>query len=171
VKSIGTRIAAWYATAATATLALLFIAGYLLLEKQLVHGLVLLVECEFREIDTRLGPDYRKQGPDEIENRIREITDYASTLFYIDMHILRTPFCRDQIKTFGQRRIGCESVYSWELDDCAPLVCARSGTSLAASAEVAIPSRRTHSVHTRGRAAFGSGQPRPDGKRHYRCNG
>ena len=87
MKSIGTRIAAWYATAATATLALLFIAGYLLLEKQLVHGLDLLIESEFREIDTRLGPDYRKLGPDEIEKRIREITDYASTLFYIDMHV------------------------------------------------------------------------------------
>jgi two-component system heavy metal sensor histidine kinase CusS len=87
MRSIGTRIAVWYATAATATLACLFIAGYLLLEKQLVHGLDLLLESEFREIESRLGPDYRSLSPQSIETRIRDITDYASTLFYIDMHI------------------------------------------------------------------------------------
>jgi two-component system heavy metal sensor histidine kinase CusS len=87
MKSIGTRIAAWYATAATATLACLFVAGYLLLEKQLVHGVDLLLEAQFREIDSRLGPDYRTLSPQAIETRIREITDYASTLFYIDMHV------------------------------------------------------------------------------------
>ena len=87
MKSIGTRIAAWYATAATATLACLFIVGYLLLEKQLVHGLDLLIDAEFRAIETRLGPDYRTLSPQSIETRIRELTDYASTLFYIDMHV------------------------------------------------------------------------------------
>ena len=87
MRSIGTRIAAWYATAATGTLACLFVVGYLLLQKQLVHGLDLLIETEFREIDNRLGPDYRTLSPEAIETRIREITDYASTLFYIDMHI------------------------------------------------------------------------------------
>src|SRR5438105_2209408 len=85
MRSIGTRIAAWYATAATGTLACLFVVGYLLLQKQLVHGLDLLIETEFREIDNRLGPDYRTLSPEAIETRIREITDYASTLFYIDM--------------------------------------------------------------------------------------
>jgi two-component system heavy metal sensor histidine kinase CusS len=87
MKSIGTRIAAWYATAATATLACLFIAGYLLLQKQLVHGVDLLIEAQFREIDSRLGPDYRVLSPQGIESRIREITDFASTLFFIDMHV------------------------------------------------------------------------------------
>lgn len=87
MKSIGTRIAALYATAATATLACLFVIGYLLLERQLVHGLDLLIETEFREIDNRLGQDYRTLSPQAIETRIRDITDYASTLFYIDMHI------------------------------------------------------------------------------------
>jgi two-component system heavy metal sensor histidine kinase CusS len=87
MKSIGTRIAAWYATAATATLAILFIAGYLLLEKQLVHGTDLLIEAAFSEIESRLGPDYRTLTPQQIESRIRELTDYSSTLFYIDVHI------------------------------------------------------------------------------------
>lgn len=86
MRSIGKRIAAWYATAATATLAALFVIGYVMLDAQLVHGLDLLIETEFREIDNRLGSDYRNLGPQQIEARIREITDYASTLFYIDIH-------------------------------------------------------------------------------------
>ena len=42
MKSIGTRVAVWYGSAATLTLACLFVAGYLLLESQLIHGLDLL---------------------------------------------------------------------------------------------------------------------------------
>lgn len=87
MKSIGTRIAAWYATAATATLAILFIAGYLMLEKQLIHGMDLLIATQYSEIDSRLGPDYRTLSPQAIESRIRELTDYSSTLFYIDVHV------------------------------------------------------------------------------------
>ena len=87
MKSIGTRIAVWYASAATGTLACLFAAGYLLLENQLIHGLDLLNESEFRQIEARMGPDFRTLAAPSIETRIREITDYASTLFYIDLHI------------------------------------------------------------------------------------
>ena len=42
MKSIGARLALWYAAAATATLAVLFVAGYYLLESYLIHGLDLL---------------------------------------------------------------------------------------------------------------------------------
>ena len=42
MKSISTRLAAWYAMAATVTLACLFVVGYHLLESYLVHGLDLL---------------------------------------------------------------------------------------------------------------------------------
>jgi two-component system heavy metal sensor histidine kinase CusS len=87
MRSIGTRIAVWYACAATGTLACLFVAGYLLLENQLIHGLDLLNESEFRQIEARMGPDFRTLSATSIETRIREITDYASTLFYIDLHI------------------------------------------------------------------------------------
>ena len=58
MKSIGARIAVWYACAATATLALLFVAGYALLQRHLQHGLDLLNEAEFQQIEARLGPDY-----------------------------------------------------------------------------------------------------------------
>ncbi|HJV61034.1 MAG TPA: ATP-binding protein [Albitalea sp.] len=86
MKSIGARIALWYACAATVTLAVLFVIGYGLLEHHLLHGLDLLNEAQFQEIDARLGPDYSGLSAPFIEMRIRETTDFASTLFYIDIH-------------------------------------------------------------------------------------
>lgn len=86
MKSIGARIALWYACAATATLAVLFVAGYVLLDRHLLHGLDLLNEAEFQQIESRLGPDYSSLSVPFIEMRIRETTDFASTLFYIDIH-------------------------------------------------------------------------------------
>jgi two-component system heavy metal sensor histidine kinase CusS len=87
MKSIGTRIAIWYASAATVTLACLFVAGYVLLENQLIHGLDLLNEAGFKEIEAYLGTDYPTLSPSSIEQRIRAVTDHASTLFYIDVHV------------------------------------------------------------------------------------
>jgi two-component system heavy metal sensor histidine kinase CusS len=86
MTSIGARVAVWYASAATLTLAGLFGAGYLLLERHLLHGLDLLNEAEFQQIDARLGPDYSTLSAPFIEMRIRETTDLASTLFYIEIH-------------------------------------------------------------------------------------
>jgi len=86
VKSIGARLALWYALAATATLAILFVAGYYLLESYLIHGLDLLDQSEFNEIKARLGPDYKTLSPAIIDDRIRETTEFASVLFYINIH-------------------------------------------------------------------------------------
>ena len=86
MRSIGARIALWYAGAATATLAVLFVAGYVLLEQHLLRGLDLLNESEFNQIEARLGPDYTTLSAPFIEARIRETTDLAKTLFYIDIH-------------------------------------------------------------------------------------
>jgi len=86
VKSISTRLAAWYAMAATVTLACLFVVGYQLLESYLVHGLDLLNSAEFEQIRARLGPDYKTLDATVINQRIRETTEYASILFFIDIH-------------------------------------------------------------------------------------
>jgi signal transduction histidine kinase len=79
------RLAAWYALAATITLACLFVVGYQLLQKYLVHGLDLLNTAEFKQIRARLGPDYATLDSAIIDQRIRETTEYASVLFYIDI--------------------------------------------------------------------------------------
>jgi len=88
MRSIGARIALWYAGAATTTLAVLFVAGYALLERNLLHGLDLLNRAEFQQIASRLGPEYETLSPPFIEMRIRETTESASALFYI---LIRLP--------------------------------------------------------------------------------
>jgi signal transduction histidine kinase len=86
MRSLSTRLAAWYALAATVTLACLFIVGYQLLENYLIHGLDMLNKAEFEQISARLGPNYQALTPEVINQRIRQTTQYASVLFYIDVH-------------------------------------------------------------------------------------
>jgi signal transduction histidine kinase len=90
MRSIGARLALWYALAATATFACLFLAGYYLLREYLIHGLDLLNQSEFEQIRAHLGPDYRSLSAAVIDQRIRETTEYASVLFYIDIHGRKT---------------------------------------------------------------------------------
>lgn len=87
MRSISTRLAAWYALAATVTLACLFVVGYQLLESYLIHGLDLLNTAEFEQIRARLGPDYRTLSLEVVNERIRTTTEYASVLFYFDVNI------------------------------------------------------------------------------------
>src|SRR5213082_853782 len=90
MKSIGARLALWYAGASTVTLACLFLVGYYLLRGYLIHGLDLLNQYEFEQIKARLGPDYSSLSSAVIDQRIRETTEYASVLFYIDIHSRNT---------------------------------------------------------------------------------
>ena len=75
-----------YAFFSTATLAVLFVAGYYLLDQHLVRGLDLLNDAEFGQIKASLGPDYADLTPDKIEERIRRTTEGASVLFFIEVH-------------------------------------------------------------------------------------
>jgi signal transduction histidine kinase len=86
MKSFGARMALWYAVAATTTFACLFLVGYYLLRGYLIHGMDILNQSEFEQIKAHLGPDYRTLSAAVIDQRIRETTEYASVLFYIDIH-------------------------------------------------------------------------------------
>src|ERR1035437_817100 len=86
MKSISTRLAVWYALAATITLTCLFGAGYKMLENHLIHGLDLLNVAQFEQIKAHLHPEDESVDPDRIEERIRSITEFAAVLFYIDIH-------------------------------------------------------------------------------------
>jgi two-component system heavy metal sensor histidine kinase CusS len=90
VRSISSRLTLWYAFTATATLACLFVAGYFMLERHLINQLDQLNEQQFRQLKTVLGPHYNGFPPEEIEQRIRDVTESASSLFYIDMHATMT---------------------------------------------------------------------------------
>ena len=86
MKSIGTRLALWYAGVSTATLIGLFVAGYYLLNQHLVDGLDLLNAAEFGQIKSSLGPNYDRLTPAEIEERMRGTAEVASVLFYVEIH-------------------------------------------------------------------------------------
>ena len=86
MKSIGSRITLWYAVTLTATLACLFIAGHYLLERYLVRQLDELNEAQFKHLRAVLGKDYASLTPQVIDDRIREATESASSMFYTDMH-------------------------------------------------------------------------------------
>ena len=86
MKSIGSRITVWYAITATVTLACLFVAGHYLLENNLIHQLDALNEAQFKQLKHTLGQNYGTLTPASIEQRVREVTESASSLFYIDMH-------------------------------------------------------------------------------------
>jgi signal transduction histidine kinase len=86
VKSISSRLTVWYALTATATLAVMFVVGYFMLEKHLISQLDQLTEQQFKQLKATLGPGYAGLSPATIDQRIRETTESASSLFYIDMH-------------------------------------------------------------------------------------
>src|SRR5258706_3010918 len=86
MRSIGTRIRVWYALTVAAKLACLFIAGHYLLERYLVRQLDELNETQFKHLRATLGKDYATLTPAENDDRIRQATESASSLFYVDMH-------------------------------------------------------------------------------------
>ena len=85
MRSISTRLAVWYASAATLTLACLFVVGYQLLQTYLIHGLDVLNSAEFEQIKAHLGSDYMTQNSRVIDERIRETTEFSSVLFFIEI--------------------------------------------------------------------------------------
>jgi two-component system heavy metal sensor histidine kinase CusS len=85
MRSIGARLTLLYAAAATASAAVLFVSGYVMLNQRLVHGLDALNAAEFEQLKVRLGPDHRHLTPRIIDERIRETADAGSALFFINV--------------------------------------------------------------------------------------
>lgn len=83
MRSIGARLTAWYALCATITLAVLFLLGHQLLYSRLVHGLDQLDAAEFQQLKAHLGSDYATLDRATFDRRIRETSEFSSTLFYI----------------------------------------------------------------------------------------
>ncbi|WP_309604943.1 HAMP domain-containing sensor histidine kinase [Phenylobacterium sp.] len=87
MRSIGVRLTFWYALASTVTLAILFLVGYQLLESRLTHGLDQLNEAEFRQLKAHLGPDYKTLNSKIMDDRLRDVSESGSVLFYISIEI------------------------------------------------------------------------------------
>jgi len=86
MKGIGARIAFWYVGAASVSLALLFVVGYLLIEWQSMQALDRLNEAGFHQIAARLPPDPARLSAAELEAHVREVTEFAPALYYINVH-------------------------------------------------------------------------------------
>jgi len=86
MKSIGARLALWYTLATTGTMAGSFIAGRYLLEKYVVHSVDLLIQDEFAQIRSQLGPDCSALGREQIRERMLKIANSESVLFYVEIH-------------------------------------------------------------------------------------
>jgi two-component system heavy metal sensor histidine kinase CusS len=86
MKSVGVRLAFWYALASVLTLALLFRAGRYLLEKHVIHNLDLLNAMQFDQLKVRFGPNPEKLSPAEIRDLLRETTDSSYAQFYLELH-------------------------------------------------------------------------------------
>lgn len=122
VKSISARLALWYALAATLTLAALFLAGYELLRTRLIHGLDLLNAAEFKQIEARLGP-VENIDLQTINQRVRETADYASALFYINIHNRNTGllFYSSNLKGVQIPDVPGKRAYDTEIDGVGPV--------------------------------------------------
>ena len=86
MKSVGVRLALWYALASVLTLALLFRAGRYLLEQHVIQNLDLLNAAQLEQIKERFGPEPAQLTPAEIRERMRETNELTSTRFYIEIH-------------------------------------------------------------------------------------
>jgi signal transduction histidine kinase len=86
MRSVGARLALWYAGVSTATMICLFVAGYYLLNSHLVHGLDLLNAAEFAQIKSVIGTDFAVLTPAQIDQRMRSTAEVAAVFFYVEIH-------------------------------------------------------------------------------------
>lgn len=80
------RLAFWYTLAAAMTMICLFVSCRYFLEHYLVHGLDLLLQDEFHQIEAHLGPGYAVLTPPQLQDRLRGTVADASVLFYFEIH-------------------------------------------------------------------------------------
>ncbi len=148
MKSVGARLAFWYALASVLTLALLFRAGRYLLEQHVIHSLDLINAAHFEQVKERFGPVPDQLNPTEIRERLRETIEPLATRFYIGIRrpgdpavyssrnlggrvIPSVPFERDLAATFfdalfnhrdqGARHVSAKRVFNVRFDDLGEL--------------------------------------------------
>jgi two-component system heavy metal sensor histidine kinase CusS len=85
MRSIGVKLTGYYVLSATATLAILFAIGYQLLEARLTRGLDQLIETQFQRIKAALGPNLTNLSSRDLDERVRETSEYSAALFYVSI--------------------------------------------------------------------------------------
>lgn len=83
MRSIGARLALWYALATAATMICAVLAGRYFLESYAVHSLDLLNEDEFQQIKSHLRTDYAQLSPEQMQERLERTSANESVLFFV----------------------------------------------------------------------------------------
>jgi len=83
VRSLGVRLAFWYALASLLTLGCFFWAGRHLVEQHMIHSLDAGLTAEFEQVKRRLGPDAGPMSAAQISERL---STNASVRFSIEIH-------------------------------------------------------------------------------------
>lgn len=84
-QSISSRLAIWYALAATITLTCLFVTGYFALQNHVISGLDRLNLSELGQVKAHLVREFSPDDPGFLEKRLRKPTDRTGGLFYIHL--------------------------------------------------------------------------------------
>ncbi len=87
MRSIGSRLALWYAVASTATLTVIVVAGYYLLTTHLVSSLDQLNRREFQQLRTALRPDFAILEPEGMAERLRLATEASSIPIFVEARL------------------------------------------------------------------------------------
>lgn len=82
MKSVGVRIAFWYALASLLTLGLFFRIGRHQVEQHIIHSLDTGIAAEFEQVKRRLGSDFARLAPEDLPNLI---TPFASVRYGIEI--------------------------------------------------------------------------------------
>jgi signal transduction histidine kinase len=100
MRSIGTRLAVWYALASMVTLSVIVIAGYYLLATHLVASLDNVNRHEFQQLRARLKSDFAVIEPEAMAERLRDATEAASIPIYVDARLsgLGTVFASENLE-------------------------------------------------------------------------
>jgi signal transduction histidine kinase len=116
LNSISTRLALWYAAAATATLAALFVTGYFVLRQHIVNGLDMLNLAELGEVKAHLVRDYAPDDPTFLERRLRKPSERSSALFYLDLRHDHNGLAFHSANLHGQPLGGAAAQGNFDLD-------------------------------------------------------
>ncbi|MDB6165303.1 MAG: cusS [Lacunisphaera sp.] len=118
MRSIGTRLAIWYAVASAVSLAGAAMTGFYLLERHLVRNIDEQNRAEFQQLRAVLRPDFTILDPEPMAERLRNATDSTQTIFFIEawQRTMGTVFATDNLQNRSMASSRNELVFNATLD-------------------------------------------------------
>lgn len=85
MRSLGSRLTFWYALVVMLTVAATMVVGYLLLRRELIHGVDLLNAAEFREIRDRVETGHQPAPEADLLKRVAEHAEIDAPLYFFQV--------------------------------------------------------------------------------------